>query len=342
MSVRIGDYPIGQNNQTIVVAEIGPNHDGSVDKAMKLIDAAAESGCQGVKFQYHLADAEIHDKDARSYYYDESRYEFIKRVQEFPHEIHRKIRIYCKKKGLLYICSVFSENALDRVADLQPDAYKIPSGETNNPWVLEELSKCDTPVIASSGMSSMSEIDAMMEILTKFGKIPILLHCVSEYPTTLQDMNLRMIRVLRERFGCPVGLSDHSRQFAAICSSVALGAALIELHFTFDRSASGPDHKISVLPSEMSNLVQTVRDIEAALGSEVKKLGSHVDSMRTSFTNSIVARKNISKGEILTKENLTLKKPALGLPPSKLNLVLGKTSLKDISANELIMFEHLQ
>jgi sialic acid synthase SpsE len=342
MSVAIGGRLIGEDCSALIVAEIGPNHNGSSAVAKRLIDAAKESGCGAVKFQYHLAEAEIHDKKSQSYFYNESRYEFIKRVQEFPHEVHQSLREYTNQQGLLYVCSVFSEEAVEWVADLQPDAYKIPSGEISNPWIMEALSEVQAPVISSTGMSPISEIDGMMEKLTVRGRKPVLLHCVSEYPTELQHMNLRMIPILRDRYLCPVGLSDHSRRFDEISASVALGVSIIEVHFTFDREAKGPDHHISVTPGEMTELVERIRNLEAALGEKRKILGMHVDSMRDVFTNSIVARRHITEGEILSRQNLALKKPGLGLSPNKLSSVVGRTSRKNIDMNQLIRLEDIE
>jgi sialic acid synthase SpsE len=342
MSVVIGDRLIGEDQPALIVAEIGPNHNGSSVVAKRLIDAAKLSGCEAVKFQYHLAEAEIHDKKSSSYYYNESRFEFIRRIQEFPHEVHQSLRDYTRQQGLLYLCSVFSEEAVEKVSDLKPDAYKVPSGETSNPWILEALSEVANPVISSTGMSPISEIDRMVEKLTTHGRKPVLLHCVSEYPTELSHMNLRMIPILRDRYRCLVGLSDHSRNFDEISASVALGASIIEVHFTFDREANGPDHGISVIPTEMTELVRRIRNIEAALGEKRKTLGRHVGSMRDVFTNSIVARRNIIEGEILSRENLALKKPGLGLSPADLSSVIGKTSRKVIDMNQLIRLEDIE
>ena len=265
-SFKIGHKSVGSGAPCLVIGEIGPNHDGDPEKALALIDSCAQAGCDGVKFQYHLSDAEIFDRSTRSYYYDETRYNFIKRVQELPQDVHQKLRNHARARGLLYLCSVFSEEAVGKVGPLDPDAFKIPSGEASNPWLLERVGAVKKPIVASSGMSSVAEIDGMMASLASVSDGVVLLHCLSEYPTARVDMNLRVIPVLAQRYGCPVGLSDHSRNIHEVAASVALGGAMIEVHVTFDRNAKGPDHHISLLPDEVGALVSRVRDLEQALG----------------------------------------------------------------------------
>jgi N,N'-diacetyllegionaminate synthase len=331
--VDIGWRRAGGAEPCLVVAEIGPNHNGDPDQAFALVDAAAQAGCDAVKFQYHIAEAEIFDRTTKSYYYDETRFDFIKRVQEFPHAVHERIRARTKQHGMLYLCSVFSEAAVERVASLDPDAFKLPSGEIGNPWVLESVARAGKPIVASSGMSDAGEIAAMMDVLGAVTDEVVLLHCLSEYPTARDDMHLRMIPALRARFGCPVGLSDHSRNIPEVAATVALGCAMIELHFTFDRNARGPDHHVSLLPGEVTSLVSSVRNLERALGRPEKVLGAHAGVMRTSFTNSIVTRRAIRCGETLSRENLTLMKPATGLPASELPRILGRRASTDLRAH---------
>ncbi len=330
---KIGKRGIGGGAPCIVVAEIGPNHNGDPGAALALIKAAAECGCDAVKFQYRLADAEIFDRATVAYHVGEPRYNFIKRVQEFPHKTHAALRREAKKHGMLYMCSAMSEEGVERVADLDPDALKIPSGEVGNPWLLEAAGKTGLPIVASSGMSPIAEIDAMMHKLGEHCRRVVLLHCLSEYPTALEDMNLRMLPMLAARYRCPVGLSDHSRRLVEVASSVALGASLIEVHFTFDRNQVGPDHPVSLMPAEMTELVRRVRELEQALGRPEKILGKHAGNMRESFTNSIVARRDIKLGEAIDRSKLALKKPGTGLPPSALPKILGRRAARALAAN---------
>ena len=337
---NLGARPVGAG-QVVVVAEIGPNHNGSPQEAAALVSAAAQAGCDAVKFQYRLADCELFDRTTRSYYYNESRYDFIRRVQEFPHEVHASLRRQTAEAGMLYLCSVFCEEAAQAVASLGPDGFKIPSGEVGNPWLLEKTASYGLPLVVSSGMSPQGEIDAMMGLLAAASDKVLLLHCVSEYPTPLEAMDLRMIPALRRRYGCPVGLSDHSRNLPEVIASAALGAAMIEVHFTLDRTAQGPDHHVSLLPGEMAELVRGVRRLEAALGDEAKRLGEHAASMRATFTNSIVARRPLAAGEVLSRENLALKKPGSGLPPDRLSDLLGQTLVSAVEKDEPLRFGHI-
>jgi sialic acid synthase SpsE len=340
--VVIGNRTVGGGNACLVVAEIGPNHDGSPERASALIAAAAEAGCDAVKFQYRRADAELFDRETRSYYYDRPRYDFIRCVQEFPHETHRALRKQAADHGLLYLCSVMSEEAVERVDELNADAIKIPSGEVSNPWLLERAGRTGRPIVASSGMSPQAEIDTMMALLREQTDRVVLLHCVSEYPTPLEDMNLRLIPALHQRYGCPVGISDHSRRIAQVAASVALGSAMIEVHFTHDRNAAGPDHGISLMPEEMASLLGAVRELETALGRPSKVLGAHADDMRGTFTNSIVARRDIRAGETLDRATLALKKPGTGLGPDFLQRILGRRAARDIRADVPISLEDVE
>ncbi len=338
---EIGGRKLGGGAPCILVAEIGPNHNGDPERAMALVEAAAEAGCDAVKFQYRIAEAELFDRTTKSYYYDEPRFDFIKRVQEFPHETHATLREASAKLGLLYLASAMCEEAVGRIAALDADAIKIPSGEVGNPWLLEAAGASGKAIVASSGMSPAEEIDRMMATLNEHSRQVILLHCLSEYPTAREDMHLRLIPVLRERYGCPVGLSDHSRKLSEVAASVALGAAMIEVHFTFDRDDVGPDHKVSLLPEEMASLVASVRALENALGRPEKVLGNHAAKMRESFTNSIVARRDLKAGETLDRASLALKKPGSGLDPSRLPQVLGRCAARDIAADTPITLEDL-
>lgn len=341
-TVSIGSRDVGADHPAMIVAEIGPNHDGSIERALTLIDLASEAGCDAVKFQYRKASEELFDRGTRSYYYDEPRYEFIERVQEFEPSEHRHLRDYAASKNLTYICSAMSEYAIGCIVDLEADALKIPSGESGNPWLLESAGKCGLPVIASSGMSPSAEIDAMIEALGRNCQNLVLLHCVSEYPTRMEDMNLRYIAALSSRFGCPVGISDHSRNIPEVAAAVALGASMIEVHFTDDRDRVGPDHSVSLLPQEMKKLVTKTRNLEAALGRAEKILGEHVTEVRQTFTNSIVTARAVEAGEELVRSNLALKKPATGLDPSNLPKILGQRAVRYLPANHPIGLEDIK
>lgn len=324
------------DNRCIVVAEIGPNHNGDFEEACRLVKSAAQAGADAVKFQYRRADLEIADRSTASYYFDMPRYDFIKSFQEFSHQQHSDLRALTKSLNLKYIVSAMTDEVIDAIRELEPDAIKIPSGEVNNPWLVEASSKLGIPVIISSGMSSDAELDEAVKLALSNTHDLMVLHCLSEYPTQLEDMNLKVIPRLAARYNLPVGLSDHSRRILPVATSVCYGARMIEVHFTHDRNAIGPDHQVSLTPEELKELVDLVRLFEISGGSEVRRLGVHSDSMRTSFTNGIVAAKGIKKGVVITKDDLCLRKPNKGLGVAALNVVLGSTASKNIEAGEYL------
>ena len=209
-TIRSGNFGFGEGYPCQVVAEIGPNHNGNQERAALLISNAAKFGCDGVKLQYRNAEAELFDRETKSYYFNKSRYAFIQEVQEFPDTIHKELRQLASDLGLFYVLSVMSADLVDNVIDIGPDLIKVPSGEVNNPWLLEKVAVSGLPVITSSGMSSLAEIDTMIDLLSGLTSDVILLHCTSEYPTKLKEMNLRTMQLLSERYQCAIGLSDHS------------------------------------------------------------------------------------------------------------------------------------
>lgn len=338
---KIGKHTISDVNSCLIVAEIGPNHNGNFKKALKLIELAKKSGCDAVKFQYRLADYELTDKNSKSYYFNKPRYEFIKKIQEFSFDQHRKIRNYCKKKEIIYICSVFSEKSLQNLLKLKPDAIKVPSGELNNLWMLEKLSKIREPIIISSGMSNYNEITKVLSLFKK-KKNKIFLHCTSEYPTKINDINLKFINFIKEKFQIFSGLSDHSRNLEVLGAAIALGAKMIEVHFTEDINLKGPDHKVSLVPNEMKKLVEKKDIIIKALGDKKKKLGIHVKRMRNTFTNSIYLKKDLKKGERVLKKDICFMKPGNGLSPFQYKKILNKKLKRDMKKNELILLNDVK
>lgn len=333
---KIGDHTISDANNCLIVAEIGPNHNGSFKKALKLVDLAKKAGCDAVKFQYRLADYELTDKFTKSYYFNRPRYDFIKKIQEFSFKEHNILRNYCKKKNLIYICSVFSEESLKQLLKLKPDAIKVPSGELNNLWMLEKLSKTKIPVIISSGMSGLNEIKKVLNLFkNKTNKV--FLHCTSEYPTKIEDVNLKFIKFISDKYKIFSGLSDHSRNLDVLSTGIAVGAKIIEVHFTDNIKLPGPDHKVSLTPEEIKKLVEKRNIIIKALGKADKFLGSHVRKMRNTFTNSIYIKKNLKKGKIITKKDIYFMKPGNGLSPFQYKKILNKKLKTNKMKNELIL-----
>lgn len=332
---------IGDEKRCMIVAEIGPNHNGNFKQALNLINLAKKSGCDAVKFQYRLADYELIDKKSRSYYFNKPRYKFIKNVQEFSAKQHKKLREHCRKKKLIYICSVFSEKSLELLLKINPDAIKVPSGELNNLWLLDRLAKIKEPVIISSGMSELNEIKKVLNLFKK-KQNKILLHCTSEYPTKIEDINLKFINEIENNLKVFSGLSDHSRNLDVLGGAISLGARMIEVHFTKNIRLKGPDHKVSLMPKEMSELTNKRNIILKALGKKNKTLGKHVKKMRNTFTNSIYSKMNLKKGQIVTKKNIIFMKPGNGLSPFEYKKILNKCLKKDIKKNNLILLRDVK
>jgi N,N'-diacetyllegionaminate synthase len=323
-----------------LVAEIGPNHNGSLKQAFILMDEAANAGCNAVKFQYRDAKYELFDKETRSYYFDQPRYEFIRQIQEFSVKEHQQIRKHAEFLGLRYIASAMCREVVERIVDLNPYALKIPSGEFDNFLLHEECAKFGEKVILSTGMTTSEQIDGVVDFFER-DKLTIL-HCMSEYPTDIRDMNLLWIREIIQRYGCAAGLSDHSRRFHQVALTPALGGNMIEFHFTLDRDAIGPDHHISLLPHEVRELVELLKLNISALGDGRKRLGEHATEMRETFGNSICAIRALKAGDIIKIEDLCLMKPRTGIAPHDLSKLLGATVISPIETRQPITWNCLK
>lgn len=338
--ISIGRHKVGGDNPCLIIAEIGPNHDGSIKRAKKLVSLAKDCGCDGIKFQYHLAEEEIADKTSTIPWSGEVRYDFIKRVQEFTSEEHGLLRQITKEKGLLYISSPFSIKAAEILDDLNLDAFKIASGEITNYELIEKCCATGKPVILSCGMSGLDEVDASVNIALGTGNKDImLLQCTSEYPTRYEDINLRTIQTFLSRYSIPIGLSDHSQDIIPAIASVALGCRLIEKHFTEDKGRNGPDHAVSLEPEQMKMMVESVRNLERALGDGVKKPGPNAAKMRETFLNSIVCAVPVPAGTIVERKHFCFKKPGTGLPPSALDKLIGMKAKTGIDVDSIVRLE---
>ena len=309
------------DNHTIVIAEAGVNHNGSIDMAKQLIDAASEAGVDYVKFQTFKAGNLVTKSAAKAEYQkrniddnDNSQYAMLKKL-ELSSEWHFELIDYCTQRG------------------------KIPSGEiTNYPYLKKIASFCE-PVILSTGMGNLEEIEAAIDVLIKFGmqreQITIL-HCNTEYPTPFEDVNLRAMLTIKEEFGVKVGYSDHTRGIEVPIAAVALGAKVIEKHFTLDRNLPGPDHQASLEPDELKAMVDSIRNIEKALGDGEKKVTSSEGKNIAIARKSIVAACPIRKGEIFSEKNLTVKRPGTGINPMRWEEIVGTIAIRDYNEDELI------
>jgi len=333
------------SNSVIIIAEAGVNHNGSVELAKKMIDAAAVSGADFVKFQTFKAE-KLASKTALKASYqvmntesgDNSQFNMLKKL-ELSDFAHKELLAYANQKGINFLSTGFDEESIDYLDKLGLPIFKIPSGEITNKPFLQHIAGKGKPVIMSTGMADMIEIKEALNVLTGGGlctdKITVL-HCTTEYPAPLKEVNLRAMAAISSEFNVKVGYSDHTEGIEVSLAAAALGATVIEKHFTLDKKMEGPDHKASLEPTELKNLVEGIRKIELALGTGIKSPSTGEISNRTAARKSIVALKSIKKGELLSSLNLTTKRPGSGISPMLWDTVTGTAAVKDYQPDDLI------
>lgn len=330
-------------NHTLIIAEAGVNHNGSIEMAKQLIDAAAVAGVDYVKFQTFKAEKLV-TKDAKQAEYqqrnaaDSSQYAMLKKLELTPRQ-HEELIAYCKEKGVKFLSTAFDLESNEYIHSLNLGLWKIPSGEITNYPYLKKIAQYGEPVIMSTGMCSMDDVEQALNVLLRNGLTKeqvTLLHCNTEYPTPMQDVNLKAMLQLRDKFGVRVGYSDHTKGIEVPIAAVALGAEVIEKHFTFDRTLPGPDHKASLEPNELKAMVDAIRNIEQALGDGQKHVSASEEKNMAIARKSIVAAKDIKRGELLTEENLTTKRPGSGISPMRWEEVIGTKAIRDFAEDELI------
>lgn len=331
---------------TLIIAEAGVNHNGSLDIAKLLVDKAVEAGADIIKFQTFKAERLV-SKSAKQAEYqkknngseaDDSQYNMLKKL-ELSEKDFLALRDYCKECGIMFFSTAFDLESIDFLHSLDMGLWKIPSGEITNYPYIKKIAQFNEPVILSTGMCEMSDVEAAVKVLVDNGldydQITIL-HCNTEYPTPYEDVNLLAMLSLRETGCAKVGYSDHTKGIEIPIAAVALGASIIEKHFTFDRKMDGPDHKASLEPDEFKEMVSAIRNIEWALGDGHKTVSPSEQKNIAIARKSIVAACPIKKGEILTEQNLTVKRPGTGISPMKWEEVLGTVAIKDFVEEELI------
>ena len=345
--IRIRDKLVGDNEPVFIVAEAGVNHNGNVALGKKLIDLAKDAGADAVKFQTFKTEKVVTRYAEKAGYQkettdsNESQYNMIKKL-ELKDEEFRELYDYTKKKNIIFLSSAVDKESVDLLDNLGVPAFKVASGEITNFPLLRYIAGKKKPIILSTGMSTLDEIEDALEVIKQKGVEDIvLLHCITSYPAKIEDANLRVIETLRHRFKLPVGFSDHTLGITTPIASAALGAVLIEKHFTLDRSLPGPDHRASLEPDELKEMVRAIRDVEKALGDGIRKLTEDEERIKKVARRSIVAKVRIPKGTIITEDMLDLKRPGVGIEPKYLNDVIGKRAKKDINPDELVTFEKL-
>jgi N-acetylneuraminate synthase len=326
---------LGPGHPALIVAEIGNNHDGSMGQAKALVEAAAEAGADAVKFQTHIATAEMLPETPTPPHFDEPRFEFTKRM-ELGLEEHRTLKSLAEDRGMVFFSSPFSVAAVELLEQVEVPLYKIASGEVTNPPLIEAVAGTGKPVLLSTGMSGLDEIDAAMSILRTRGSDVCLMQCTSSYPCPPEKVNLRAMATLAERYDCPVGLSDHTPDVNTSIAAAALGASCIEKHFTLSHRLYGPDHHASLEPEELARLVRGVREVEAALGSGEKALDPAHDPVRETFEKSLVVATEIPEGVVIEAKMLTTKRPGSGIPATRLSEVVGHRAARPLQPDRLL------
>ena len=326
----------------LIIAEAGVNHNGSLERAKEMALAAKKAGADIVKYQTAVPEqvvsrfAEKADYQKQQTGSEESQLEMIKKIH-FGFEEHRQLKEYCDEIGIRYLSTPFDLDSIDFLATLDMPVWKIPSGEITNLPYLEKVAALKKPLILSTGMSMLSEIEDALAVLEENGCEDVtLLHCNTEYPTPMEDVNLLAMRELEEQFALPVGFSDHTLGIEADIAAAALGACVIEKHFTLDKTLEGPDHQASLEPDELEAMVRAIRNIEKALGTGEKHVTPSEAKNRPIARKSIVAKRAIKKGEVFTAENLTTKRPGDGISPMRWYEVLGRPAPRDFAEDEKI------
>ena len=327
-----------------IIAEAGVNHNGSIKLAYKLIDVASASGVNAVKFQTFKAENLV-SKNAQKAEYQkqttnpsESQFNMLKKL-ELDANAHRRLIDYCDKKDIIFLSTPFDYESIELLNKLKLQIFKIPSGEITNLTYLRHIGSLNKKVILSTGMSNLKEIGDAIKILINAGTLKeniTVLHANTMYPTPMEDVNLRAMQTIQNKFDVAVGYSDHTLGIEVDIAAVAMGATIIEKHFTIDKTMDGPDHKSSIDPEELKAMVSSIRNIEKALGSSIKKPSKSEKPNIIMARKSIVASKSIKKGELFTENNLTTKRPGTGLSPMEWDSVIGKVAKRDYQIDDLL------
>jgi len=331
-------------NYTLIIAEAGVNHNGDMQLAKQLIDVAADAGADMVKFQTFNAKRLATKQAPKASYQSkttdqtESQHSMLQKL-ELTLEMHKELIAYCKERNIEFFSTGFDTQSLDLLMTLGINQFKIPSGEITNLPYLRHIGVMGKPVIISTGMGTLGEIEAAIGVLEKAGtdrnKITVL-HCNTEYPTPMQDVNLRAMCSIRDAFGVQVGYSDHTVGIEVPIAAVAIGATVIEKHLTLDKTMPGPDHKASLEPDEFKAMVTAIRSIEQAMGDGIKRPSTSESKNKEVARKSIIAATEIKHGELFTAENLDIKRPGSGISPMRWDEVLGKMANRDYQPDELI------
>jgi N,N'-diacetyllegionaminate synthase len=345
--ITIGDRIIGEGHPAFVIAEAGVNHNGQLAMALQLIEVAANAGADAVKFQtFHAEDLATTSADKAEYQKQttgagESQFEMVKRL-ELSSADFEQLKKRCDELGITFLSTPFDFQSIELLDQLDIPAFKISSGDLTNHPLLDAVGRIGKPVILSTGMSDLSEVAEAISVLRKSGTDKIvLLQCVTNYPADPSEVNLKAMKTMRDAFGVTAGYSDHTSGIDVALAAAALGASIIEKHFTLDRNLPGPDHRASLEPAELSAMIKGIRKVESALGNGVKSPSKSEAANALVARRSIVATRDISAGSVIARDALGLKRPGTGLPPKMLEQVVGHTARVDLKAGELLTLDML-
>lgn len=330
--------------RTLIIAEAGVNHNGNLELAKRLIEVAAEAGADFVKFQTFNADRQVTRAAQKADYQTqttdskESQHDML-RCLELSTDMHNELIAHCAVRNIGFLSTGFDIESVNLLVGLGQDQFKIPSGEITNLPYLRHIGRLGKNVILSSGMATMGEIEAVIDVLEQVGtrrsNITVL-HCTTEYPTPMAEVNLRAMQSIHEAFGVAVGYSDHTFGIEVAIAAVAMGASVIEKHFTLDHNLPGPDHKASLEPEELKGMIVAIRNIEVALGDGIKRLTQSEAKNKPIIRKSLVASQTIKAGEVFNVENITTKRPGTGISPMRWDEIMGCIASRDFVADELI------
>jgi len=346
--IKIGDLLIGSGEPAFIIAEAGVNHNGDVNLAKQLIDEAVKAGVDAVKFQTFHADNLVTCTAAKADYQkmttpsDEPQFDMIKKL-EFSDDVFQKLSDYAKKRKILFLSTPFDEESVNLLDRIGVPAYKIPSGEITNFPLLKKIAEKKKPIILSTGMATLGEVEDAFHYLKKSGAEDIiLLHCTTSYPAPIHSVNLRAMETLRCVFRVPVGYSDHTEGITIPIAAVAFGACVLEKHFTLDRTLPGPDHKASLEPEELHAMVKAIRDVETALGNGIKGPNEEEETIKKVARKSIVAQCDIKAGNHLKEGDLAIKRPGTGIAPKYFGSIVNKKARIRILKDQVIRWEMIE
>lgn len=344
-TIEFAGHLIGNNHPCFIIAEAGVNHNGHLNMALQLVDAAVAARADAIKFQTFKAESVISSTAPKAIYQkrttgaEESQLDMARHL-ELSYDQFKEIKAHCNKQGILFLSTPFDHDSADFLDELGVPAFKIPSGEVTNYPFLEHIASKGKPLIISTGMSYLGEVEqALCVIYASGNRKVILLHCVSNYPAEPADTNLRTMRTMATAFGVPVGYSDHTLGIEVALAAVALGACVVEKHFTLDRTLSGPDHGASLEPNELSALVKGIRIVEAALGTGRKEPAATEANTSMVARRSLVAACDIPLMTVLTEQHIAIKRPGTGLPPAMREYLVGRRARTMIPADTLLTLE---